>query len=56
MYGLGSRGGTPGGRFGGAFPEDKDIQRPLKMRQFGQRVNIKIYQLRTLKILLNHAM
>lgn len=22
MYGLGSRGGTPGGRFGGAFPED----------------------------------
>ena len=20
MYGLGSRGGTPGGRFGGAFP------------------------------------
>lgn len=22
MYGLGSRGGTPGGRFGGAFPEE----------------------------------
>lgn len=41
MYGLGSRGGTPGGRFGGAFPEDKDIQ---------QQVNIKIYQL-----LLNYA-
>lgn len=22
MYGLGSRGGTPGGKLGGAFPED----------------------------------
>lgn len=24
MYGLGSRGGTPGGRFGGAFPRGND--------------------------------
>lgn len=26
MYGLGNRGGTPGGRFGGAFPETAELR------------------------------
>lgn len=30
MYGLGSRGGTPGGRFGGAFPVHKAMKNLLK--------------------------
>lgn len=30
MYGLGSRGGTPGGRFGGAFPVCTNINKPIK--------------------------
>lgn len=29
MYGLGSRGGTPGGRFGGAFPVHKAMKNLL---------------------------
>lgn len=40
MYGLGSRGGTPGGRFGGAFPVK---HKTMKIKsEKGKQINTNI--------------
>lgn len=45
MYGLGSRGGTPGGRFGGAFPVWTKPGKTLKCINFPNKPILKIYYL-----------